>query len=61
MFVFFSHLQNAYVLRIEMRYIRGGMEVDDSVEYEDFSIGSDAERYVAFQHLLHFLFYMILF
>ena len=44
-----------------MRYIRGGMEVDDSVEYEDFSIGSDAERYVAFQHLLLFLFYMILF
>ena len=57
-FVFFSHLQRNYVLRIEMRYTYDRREVEDYVEYQNFRIGSEAEKYVAVQQLL-FLFYTI--
>ena len=60
-FVFFSHLQRNYELRIEMRYTFDRREVEDYVEYQNFRIGSEAEKYVAVQQLLLFLLNTILF
>ena len=45
-----------------MRYTRDGTEVEDSVEYQNFRIGSEAAKYVVVQLLLlFFLFHTIFF